>query len=128
MDCPACHAANTVEAVACAACGSALASPKKPSRSARRPNGRRRADDLSEIALDSKHPTAWHAYRLALWSLLPGFGLVLGPLGIYYGWRAARGVGDDRSARNRAKASVLLSAGATLTQWLGLALMIYGWS
>ncbi len=46
---------------------------------------------------------------------------------MFYGWRAVRGVGDDRSARNRAKASVLLSVAATLLQWLGLALMIYGW-
>lgn len=122
MDCPSCHAKNVAESAICASCGGSL----RPSAPRRRSGSRRRNAEGSEAAaLDSNNPTAWRAYRVALWSIVPGFGLLLGPLAMLLGWRAVRGVGDDPSARNRAKAAVLFGAGSALTQWLGVALMYY---
>ena len=121
MDCPSCHAKNVVESATCAACGGSL----RPSAPRRRSGSRRRNAEGSESADDSNNPTAWRAYRVALWSIVPGLGLLLGPLAMLLGWRAVRTVGDDRSARNRAKAAVLFGSGSALSQWLGVALMYY---
>jgi hypothetical protein len=128
MNCPSCQAVNVVEAVACAACGSPLPSQKNSSRSVRRSGSRRRDADPSEAAEDSQNPVAWRAYRLAVWSIAPGLGLILGPVGVFHGWRAARRLTDDLSARNRARTAVFLSAGSTVTQWLGIALIYHGWN
>ncbi len=130
MDCPACHTENASEAVACAACGRSLqpnASGVSVDRPARRSSSRRRNGDAGEAAAtDSNNPVAWRAYRVALWSIVPGFGLLLGPVAMVFGGLAVRGAGDDLSASNRAKAAILFGAGSTLTQWLGVALMYYG--
>lgn len=123
MDCPSCHTENPAEAVACTTCGRSLRSP-----SSRRRSRPRRISEASEAAaVDSNNPAAWLAYRVALWSLVPGCGLLLGPVAVLLGWLAVRGVGDDLSASNRAKAAILFGAGATLTQWLGVTLIYYGW-
>jgi hypothetical protein len=134
MDCPACHTENATEAVTCAACGRELrtdansASEAQPPSSRRRPNSRRRnLEAIESAALDSNNSTAWRAYRVALWALVPGLGLLLGPLAIVLGCLAVRRVGDDVSARNRAKAAVLFGVLVTLTQWLGAALIVHGW-
>ncbi|HTU93931.1 MAG TPA: hypothetical protein VMF69_27880 [Gemmataceae bacterium] len=131
MDCPDCRAANVSEAASCAACGRALpvnATSGNGDRSARRSGSRRRSSDPGEsVSLDSNNPAAWRAYRVALWSIVPGFGLLLGLPAIMLGCRAVRGAGDDFSGRNRAKAAVFFGAATTLTQWLGVALIYYGW-
>src|SRR5690242_271335 len=80
MDCPSCHAENPSSAVACAACGNALngqaADPSKK-RPVRRSGSRRRNLDASEAAVrDTKNPAAWFAYRVSIWSIVPGLGLV----------------------------------------------------
>jgi hypothetical protein len=136
MDCPACHTENAVEAVACSACGrslrsdsaEAVAAPPVPA--SRRSSSRRRrnanADDPGPTN-DSENPAAWRAYRVSLWSLVPGLGLFLGPVAVLLGYQVVLGAGDDASARSRAKAAVFCGALTTLTQWLGVVLMIYGW-
>ncbi len=78
------------------------------------------------MANESDSVTAWRAYRMALWSLIPFVGLLLGPIAVVLGCLAVRTVGDDASARHRAKASILFGACVAVTQWLGLALMIWG--
>lgn len=88
---------------------------------------RKNADAGEAAALDSNNPAAWRAYRVSLWSMVPGFGLLLGPLAMLLGGLAARGAGNDLSARNRARAAILFGAGSALTQWLGVALISYGW-
>ncbi|HEY7313397.1 MAG TPA: hypothetical protein VH643_28870 [Gemmataceae bacterium] len=95
----------------------------------RRSGSRRRNSNGGDAAVaeESNNPAAWRAYRVALWALVPGLGLVLGPAAVVLGWLAMRGAGDDASARNRAKASFLLGALVALTQWVGFALMFYGW-
>ncbi|HTU93197.1 MAG TPA: hypothetical protein VMF69_24165 [Gemmataceae bacterium] len=94
---------------------------------ARRSGSRRRNGDAAEAAVvDSNNPEAWRAYRVSLWSVLPGLGLLLGPVATVLGWRAIRSVGDDFSASNRARAAIVFGAVSTLTQWLGVALIYYG--
>lgn len=123
MDCPSCHTKNVAESVTCAACGGSLC----PAASRRRSGSRRRNGDNGEAAaVESNNPTAWRAYRVALWSLVPGLGLLLGPLAMLLGGHAVRSAGDDLSARNRAKAAVWFGAASMLTQGLGVMLMYYG--
>lgn len=119
MNCPACHAENTSEAAVCSACGRSLRD-----RPARRSSPRRRNNDAAEAAaVDSNNPAAWRAYRVSLWSIVPGLGLLLGPVAAVLGYRAVRDAGDDYSARNRARAALVFSIGSTLTQWLGVVLI-----
>jgi hypothetical protein len=134
MNCPACHAENAAESVTCSACGkplrpsSASSHTVPPDRPSRRSGSRRRgAADEGEGAGSDTDPAAWRAYRVSLWSLVPGLGLLLGPAAVMLGYRAARNVTTDAASRNRAKAAVLFGALVTLTQWLGLALMVRGW-
>ncbi len=122
MDCPVCHTENAVEAVTCSTCGRSLNSSR------RRPSSRRRNAEISEIAaVDSANPAAWRAYRVALWSMIPGVGLLLGIIAIILGCLAVRDAGDDLSARNRAHAAILFGSLVTLTQWSGVLLILYGW-
>ncbi len=129
MDCPACHTENRVEAVTCSACGSPLRADPAPPRSSERRSGTRRRGnpDEGETAGNDTDPAAWRAYRLSLWSLIPGVGLLLGPVAVVLGCRAAHNLASDIASRNRAKAAVLFGALIALTQWIGLALMIRGW-
>ncbi|MHB1425120.1 MAG: hypothetical protein ACYC3I_18265 [Gemmataceae bacterium] len=129
MECPACHANNDSQAVLCGACGGSLRANEKTApadRPARRPNSRKRNAEVIEAAVqDSNNPAAWRAYRVSLLSVVPGFGLLLGPAAMILGYLAVRNAGDDLSASNRAKAAVAFGAGSTLTQWLGIALILY---
>jgi hypothetical protein len=128
MNCPACQTENAAEALTCSNCGRSLrADSAAPP--GRRSGSRRRNSNGGDAAVadESDNPAAWRAYRVALWSLVPGLGLVLGPAAVVLAWLAVRGAGDDASARNRAKASFLLGALVALTQWVGFALMFYGW-
>jgi hypothetical protein len=124
MKCPVCNAKNSPEASACAGCGRSLRGREaRPARRAasRRPNG----EAAEAAALDSNNPAAWRAYRVSLWSLVPGLGLILGPVATMLGCRAVHSVGDDFSASNRAKAAIVLGAASTFTQWLGVTLIYF---
>jgi len=124
MNCPACHAENSSGAVTCATCGRSLCANGE--RSARRSNSRRRISDPAEAAVtDTNNPAAWRAYRVSLWSVVPGLGLLLGPVATVLGYQAVRDAGDDLSASNRAKAAIVFGAGSALTQWLGAALIYF---
>jgi hypothetical protein len=124
MNCPACHTENASEAFACVNCGHSLRANED--RPVRRSGSRRRNGDAAEAAVaDSNNAEAWRAYRLALWSIVPGLGLLLGPAAIVLGYQAVRHVGDDFSASNRAKAAIVFGIGSTLTQWLGGVLIYF---
>lgn len=128
MDCPSCRSENASEAVNCSACGRSMRSNEtaaNTNKPARRPSARRRNAEASEAAVqDSNNPQAWRAFRIALWSVVPVLGLLLGPAAVVLAWRAVRSAGDDLSASNRAKAAIGFGVGSTLTQWLG-AVLIY---
>jgi hypothetical protein len=124
MNCPACHAENSSGAVSCVTCGCSL--PANSERSARRSGSRRRNSEAAVAAVtDTNNPAAWRAYRVSLWSVVPGLGLLLGPVATVLGCRAVRVAGDDLSASNRAKAAIVFGAGSALTQWLGLTLIYF---
>ena len=131
MDCPACHTENAASSATCTTCGRSLSANGTRDNGAvrsRRSDARRRKIEASEAAaVDSPNPAAWRAYRVSLWSVVPGFGLLLGPAAMVLGLLAVRAAGDDLSASNRSKAAVIFGAGSTLTQWLGLILLYYGW-
>jgi hypothetical protein len=61
--------------------------------------------------------------------MIPGLGLVLGPLGIILGWRTLRRAKGDPTftTPSPAIAAILLGGLLTLTHWIGLALMIAAW-
>jgi hypothetical protein len=129
MNCPTCHLENVSEAVTCPNCGRPLHTSKD--RPVRRSASRRRNSrngDAAEAAVDNNNPEAWRAYRLSLWAVVPGLGLLLGPVATVLGCRALRTVGDDFSAHNRAKAAIFFGVVCTLTQWLGIALIYSSWS
>ena len=124
MNCPACHAENGSDAVTCGACGGSLRTNGE--RPGRRSASRRRNSEVAEAAVtDSNNPAAWRAYRVSLWSVVPGLGLLLGPVATVLGYQAVRDAGDDLSASNRAKAAIVFGAGSALTQWLGAALIYF---
>lgn len=134
MDCPDCHAPNAAEASKCTTCGHVLPPDNKPARESRAAERRRRSEAQRRekeareaAAVDTNNPLALRAYHVSLWAMVPGLGLLLGPLAVILGWRAARLVRDDRSALNRCGAAVLFGLLITLTQWLGILLILYGW-
>lgn len=71
---------------------------------------------------------AVRAYRLSTWGLIPGLGLFLGPVAVVLAMRVRRRGRDDPEFKggDLAKAAILLGAALTLTNWLGLLLMILG--
>jgi hypothetical protein len=134
MVCPTCHTENTAEAVTCSACGASLrpdsssSSAVPPSKPGRRSGSRRRTHPEEDgTAGDDQDPSARRAYRLSLWSLLPGVGLFLGPIAVLLGCLAVRKTMGDVGSRNRAKAAILFGVLITLSQWLGVYLMLRGW-
>jgi hypothetical protein len=131
MRCPACHTDNPADASTCAACGGALTAP--PARP-RPSSGRRGLAEETDTPFGPLPPAgpnraALIAYRIAVVGLIPGLGLLLGPVALVLGWRARRwGRGDTGfTARSPAAAAVALGAALTLANWAGLALMIAGW-
>jgi hypothetical protein len=127
MDCPACKVANAPEATRCTACGASLSPAPRP-----RP-GRRAVAEESDTPFGplgrGPNRTALVAYRLAVLGLVPGLGLVLGPVaGLMAAYARRRGRSDPAfTAQGPATTAVLLGLALTLTNWAGLYLMIRGW-
>jgi hypothetical protein len=139
MDCPVCHADNDATALSCTQCGSRLSSDtppasEEPPRKQRKPrSGRRRG--LPEVTDspfadrgEGNNRTALTAYRLSIYGLIPGLGLFLGPVAAVMGWWARwQGRQDpDFKSQNPALAAVWIGLALALTQWGGLALMVWG--
>jgi hypothetical protein len=76
-----------------------------------------------------RNRAALRAYRLCLIGIIPGPGLLLGPVALVLGGLAwYRGKGDPGfTAINSARACVWLGLAIGLTNWIGLILMILGW-
>ena len=68
------------------------------------------------------------AFRLSLWSLVPGLGLLLAPVAFVLGCLIVRKSPRDDMARGQARVAIVFGALVTLAQWIGLVLMIRGWN
>ena len=83
---------------------------------------------FSGQAADTRGVLAVWGYRLSLCGLIPGVGLLLGPLALVLGLLAAlstwRKLGFK--AGSLCIAAIVLGLLTTLTQWWGLSLMIRG--
>jgi hypothetical protein len=66
---------------------------------------------------------------LCVFGLIPGLGLLLGPIAVLLGIRAwARGRSDPAfTLQAAARAAIVLGLLLSLTNWVGLTLMILGW-
>jgi hypothetical protein len=123
MRCANCNADNPREAATCAGCGAAL------SRRVKRRGIAEESDTPFGGPVEAPNRSAIWAYRVAVLSLLPGLGLLLGPAALVWGlaarWRGRRD--PEFTARGPATAAALLGALTSLTNWGGLALMVRGW-
>ncbi|HZY84832.1 MAG TPA: hypothetical protein VFE78_08370 [Gemmataceae bacterium] len=119
MQCPSCSAENGDEVTRCAKCGGTLSRR-------RRRNAVEDTDTPFSRYIDPANRPAVRAYRLAVLSMVPGLGLVLGPAALVLGAAARRrGKADpDFTARGPAAAAVLFGALTAVTNWAGLALMV----
>ena len=126
MRCPSCNA-ETPEGLSCAACGRPLPAPR------RKPARKRGVEEVLETPfsrhVEPANRPAMRAFRVAVYALVPGLGLLLGPLAVFLGARAGwRGRSDPAfTARIPARAAVVLGGLISVTNWVGLALMIAGW-
>ena len=75
---------------------------------------------------DARSREAGRAYRCTLWGLVPGLGLLLGPLGAVLGLLVLCRGAATVPGHNRALAAAVLGGLLGLTNWLGLGLMILG--
>lgn len=124
MRCPACDAQNPNDAASCSSCGKPLPRRQRRRAAANEPDAPR------DPEAERRNAAALRAYRICLIGLVPGPGLVLGPVGAVLGAVArARGAKvPGFTAGSAATAAVLLGALITATQWVGVTLMVVGWS
>jgi hypothetical protein len=126
MACPSCNAETPPEATSCASCGAALV----PAR--RRQSGRRTVLDEVDTPFSRTHKgingAACRAYRISVYGLVPGLGLILGPVAIILAILARRrGRGNPEfTAHTPARAAIVLGTLITLTNWIGVLLMVLG--
>jgi hypothetical protein len=120
LRCPSCQADNTDDARQCASCGGKIA--RRPRRRAADP------DDVEGRGSTLGSPVTAAAFRCAVYGLIPGLGLVLGPAAVVLallGYRQER-AGPPRKGRSPALGVLTLGAAVLVTNWVGVLLMIYG--
>ena len=77
---------------------------------------------------DGPNRRAFVAYRCAVVGLIPGVGLIAGPVAVglgIYAWARDR-TQVDFTALGQTKAAVVLGAATAWTNWVGLTLMLLG--
>jgi hypothetical protein len=123
MRCANCNNDNPRESVKCNRCGAILSRRIK-----RRPIAEE-SDTPFGGPVEGPNRPAVLAYRVAVIGLIPGLGLALGPLVIVWGmWVQYRGRREPEfTGYGLTTAAVLLGLFITLTNWLGLTLMIRGY-
>jgi hypothetical protein len=123
MRCPSCQTENVASATTCIECGNALPRRSRPRRAT--------VDELDNPFSGPFKPVnlpALRAYWVALWSMIPGLGLLLGPLALLLGLRARRSCLSDPefTARGPLLASLVLGSAVSVTNWVGVTLMVLG--
>jgi hypothetical protein len=121
MRCKTCNAENGATAKRCAACGKRLGSP-------RRGLAEESVTPFSPEA-EARGRLALRAYRLSVFGLIPFVGLILGPVAAVLGAVAHhRGKSDPAfKAKGPALAAIILGFLITVTNWVGVTLMLVGW-
>jgi hypothetical protein len=104
---------------------------EKPSSARKRNKGKGHPDEMDSPFGKYIRPSnlpAVRAYRLCCLALIPGLGLLLGPWALVVSWLAQKRCMSDPefTAQGFLRVSYLLATLITLTNWGGLALMIYG--
>jgi hypothetical protein len=118
MHCPACNAENASNARRCVSCQAKLP--------------RRSRHELADLPFDPdsdpRLARALRSWRLASLALIPFAGLVLGPLAFLWGLRSyRRGEAELAASGNgHALAAMIIGGLATLTNWVGVLLMLFG--
>lgn len=81
---------------------------------------------FSPQAIEVHGPDAVRAFRCSVYGLIPGVGLLLGPLALLLGFWACmkHRKTPERKGVSMAKAAMWLGFFLGLTQWMGLTLMI----
>jgi hypothetical protein len=127
MRCPGCNTENAPGTSRCGSCGATLGPARR--KGAGRHGPAEGTDTAPPADGEGTDRAALRAYRVAVLGLIPGLGLLLGPLAVVLGTAARRrGRSDpDFTAQTHAAASVVLGALAAATNWLGVALMAWGW-
>jgi hypothetical protein len=122
MRCATCNVENPREAVKCAGCGASL------SRRVKRRGIAEESDSPFGGPVEAPNRSAIWAYRVAVLGLIPGLGLVLGPAVVVWGLVAiVRGRRDaEFTAHGPAAAAILLGVLISVTNWIGVLLMIRG--
>lgn len=120
MKCPGCQTENENTATACGSCGRAL-------------KARRRKRDAEETAPLTPEALAYQAraltlYRTAMWSLVPGAGLALGPAAL--AWSLLMGgprFTPDQPGRAMVRVAFWVGLLNATTQWAGAVLLGVWW-
>lgn len=122
MPCPACGAEQATDSMSCPKC----------SEKRRRRGRRSETAAQGDVPLGPKpplnNPRAIHAYRCAVFGLIPFAGLVLGPLALRSGILGLRHVKvhpQDKGG-SHAVAGIVLGLVELLTNWLGLLFLLIG--
>jgi hypothetical protein len=131
MQCPVCQTENEATRTTCVQCQTALARSSATPTAKRR--SRRGAEKQSAVA-KSPQATAYNrdvqrVYRLCLVGVIPFVGLILGPLAALIAARIRRrSMGDPAFTLHAPIRFVFILGLLTgITNWVGLALMIFGW-
>jgi hypothetical protein len=125
MRCSVCNTENPDDSASCHRCGTT------PTPGTRRKSGRRRSaveevDSPFSPYIDPSNRAAARAWCLCMYGLIPGLGLVFGPLAVVFGAVAhRRGKADPGfTGGHFATAAIILGGLLSVTTWLGLALIV----
>jgi len=120
MQCPACQTETSGDR--CTACGKSLGRKAR-----RRVNNEETANPYEAQTVPCNRAAA-RAFHVAILALIPVVGLLLGPVALLWGAIAhQRGKGDPQyTARSAALGAVVFGAVITITNWVGLGLIVLG--
>jgi hypothetical protein len=125
MNCPVCHAENKEGSSLCHACGARLG-PRPAGKASR--NRRRDPQGPLSPETEARHRAARTAYRVAVLGLVPGLGLVFGPVAVGLGVLARqRGLKDlEFTLWGPVFAAIIFGAIEGVFNWAGFTLMFLG--